>query len=296
MSDTTYLISEAAKKAGVESHVLRYWEEELSLPIARNEMGHRYYTKQDIQIFLSIKELKRRGFQLKTIKELVPKLEETAYTENIATGDSGGITRATEKNRKKLRRQRSQQKKEEIKNQAELKDKQSDTNAPKKPEPVKAEKTKTPSGVKVVVHRKDQPIKPSAKIQEQPAVRIKIGDRAVSPAQADSKPEVKQSVEKQEPAAVKPAEQKAEKSQRGQAAAVQKSEKEQQSEKPKTDQRQDEFYQIMERLIQQLSVPNRSEDRFKRLDAAIRKHQYSRRLVAATEEQGKKRKKKYSKG
>ena len=37
------LISDAAKKVQVESHVLRYWEEELKLPIKRNEMGHRYY-------------------------------------------------------------------------------------------------------------------------------------------------------------------------------------------------------------------------------------------------------------
>ena len=28
-----YLISETAKLVGVESHVLRYWEEELKLPI-----------------------------------------------------------------------------------------------------------------------------------------------------------------------------------------------------------------------------------------------------------------------
>ncbi len=46
---TIYYISEAAKKVQVESHVLRYWEDELELPIMRNEMGHRYYTEQDIR-------------------------------------------------------------------------------------------------------------------------------------------------------------------------------------------------------------------------------------------------------
>ena len=44
MGDVHYMISEAAKQVGVESHVLRYWEEELELEISRNEMGHRYYT------------------------------------------------------------------------------------------------------------------------------------------------------------------------------------------------------------------------------------------------------------
>ncbi len=46
-----YMISDAAALAGVETHVLRYWEEELDLTIPRNEMGHRYYTRENIQEF-----------------------------------------------------------------------------------------------------------------------------------------------------------------------------------------------------------------------------------------------------
>ena len=38
-----YMISDASKMLEVENHVLRYWEEELELPIPRNELGHRYY-------------------------------------------------------------------------------------------------------------------------------------------------------------------------------------------------------------------------------------------------------------
>ena len=34
MEETRYMISDAAKKVEVEAHVLRYWEEELELPIA----------------------------------------------------------------------------------------------------------------------------------------------------------------------------------------------------------------------------------------------------------------------
>lgn len=62
------MISDAARLIEVESHVLRYWEEELELPIARNEMGHRYYTEDDIRLLKHIKELKERGYQLKAIK------------------------------------------------------------------------------------------------------------------------------------------------------------------------------------------------------------------------------------
>lgn len=68
---TIYYISEAAKKVQVESHVLRYWEEELELPIMRNEMGHRYYTEQDIRQLQEIKQLKEQGLQLKAIRTIL---------------------------------------------------------------------------------------------------------------------------------------------------------------------------------------------------------------------------------
>ncbi len=64
-------ISDAAKKVQVESHVLRYWEEELKLPIKRNEVGHRYYTDADIERFIQIKNMKERGLQLKAIKMIL---------------------------------------------------------------------------------------------------------------------------------------------------------------------------------------------------------------------------------
>ncbi len=67
----TYFISDAAKEVKVESHVLRYWEEELNLPIKRNELGHRYYTKEDVELFCKVKDLKERGLQLKAIKTIM---------------------------------------------------------------------------------------------------------------------------------------------------------------------------------------------------------------------------------
>lgn len=72
MGDVHYMISETSKKVGVESHVLRYWEEELELPIGRTEMGHRHYTEDDIQLFSCIKELKEQGMLLKEIKSILP--------------------------------------------------------------------------------------------------------------------------------------------------------------------------------------------------------------------------------
>lgn len=77
MNEQRYMISDASKKLEVEPHVLRYWEEELKMDIQRNEMGHRYYSEQDLRVLESVKELKQNGFQLKAIKLLMPELKTT---------------------------------------------------------------------------------------------------------------------------------------------------------------------------------------------------------------------------
>ncbi len=71
MEEKRYIISEAAERTGIETHVLRYWEDELDLDIPRNEMGHRYYTERQIELFKQIKELKDSGFQLKAVKAVL---------------------------------------------------------------------------------------------------------------------------------------------------------------------------------------------------------------------------------
>ena len=83
-----YLISEAAHLADVEPHVLRYWEEELELNIPRNELGHRYYTEQHIEMFRKIKIFKERGYQLKAIRANLYGDKQTAP---IIAGEDGGI-------------------------------------------------------------------------------------------------------------------------------------------------------------------------------------------------------------
>lgn len=79
--ETRYTVRQAMEMIGVKAYVLRYWEDELDLKIHRNEMGHRYYTGYDIQLFMNINELKKRGLQLRAIKELIPKmnLKEVEY-------------------------------------------------------------------------------------------------------------------------------------------------------------------------------------------------------------------------
>ena len=90
MKEDYYLIKEAAAMVGVESHVLRYWEEELKMDIHRNEMGHRYYTKKDIEVLSKVRDLKGKGLQLKAIRnylemrrEQIAKEEKTKSTDVV---------------------------------------------------------------------------------------------------------------------------------------------------------------------------------------------------------------------
>ena len=70
VEEKQYKISEMTKLIKVEAHVLRYWEEELQLPIKRNNLGHRYYTQEDVERFLKVRDLKEKGIQLKGIRIL----------------------------------------------------------------------------------------------------------------------------------------------------------------------------------------------------------------------------------
>lgn len=90
--EQTLFISDAAKKVHVEAHVLRYWEEELELPIKRNELGHRYYTEEDVKRFQEIRELKERGLQLKAIRLIL----KNGKLDRLSDGESAQAEKAAE--------------------------------------------------------------------------------------------------------------------------------------------------------------------------------------------------------
>lgn len=81
MKEDHYLIKEAANLVGVETHVLRYWEEELKMEIHRNDLGHRFYTKKDVENLKKVKELKDRGLQLKAIRNYLEMRKEQILKE-----------------------------------------------------------------------------------------------------------------------------------------------------------------------------------------------------------------------
>ena len=102
MEEMRYTISDAAKMVKVESHVLRYWEDELSLDIPRNEMGHRYYTQRESDVFCQIRALKDKGFQLKAIKDVLEIMFEEEKGTNIISLDNvrQNLTGSEEKTKK----------------------------------------------------------------------------------------------------------------------------------------------------------------------------------------------------
>lgn len=110
MEEMRYTISDAAKMVKVESHVLRYWEDELALEIPRNEMGHRYYTQREIDVFCQIRALKDRGFQLKAIKDILEIMFEEEKGTNIISLDNvrQSLGEMQEEPKKPKRRARNQ--------------------------------------------------------------------------------------------------------------------------------------------------------------------------------------------
>ena len=190
MNETRYLISETAKITQVEPHVLRYWEEELGLAIGRNEMGHRYYTDKDIQTFLTIKELKKKGLQLRAIRTIIQQTDQQINGQEIVD-----------------------------------------------------QTIRDPDIVRQVLDAKEKisAAQDTASVCEQRRSVIKLQEKRQ--------------------------EKKLEKS------------------------KEERFGEIMERLIHDIELDERKEGRYRRLDEAIRKHQQSRKMVAATQENAKRKSK-----
>ena len=73
---------------------------------------------------------------------------------------------------------------------------------------------------------------------------------------------------------------------------IQSFEKKEEKQKRRSEQptKEERFQAIMERLIHDIELKERKEGRYRRLDEAIRRHQQSRKMVAATQENRKKKK------
>ncbi len=96
MNEKVYSVSEAVRLIGVESHVLRYWEEELDIFIARTSQGHRVYSRQNVDLFCRVKELREEGLQLKAIRRVLNqtagKAGESAEFAGFGSGGQNGCS------------------------------------------------------------------------------------------------------------------------------------------------------------------------------------------------------------
>ncbi len=106
MEEKQYKISEMAKMVHVEAHVLRYWEEELELPIRRNDLGHRYYTNEDVERFMRVKQLKEKGIQLKGIRAMLDLPQEyVILKEEVPEVSTNALNFSNDKEEKAIRLQ-----------------------------------------------------------------------------------------------------------------------------------------------------------------------------------------------
>ncbi len=92
----TYTIGDAAKKVKVETHVLRYWEEELGLDIGRNDLGHRFYTDTDVELLDNVKRWKDQGLQLKAIRLMLSENGKLSVPQEVVREAQAMVEKAAE--------------------------------------------------------------------------------------------------------------------------------------------------------------------------------------------------------
>ena len=84
-TDTSLTIAEAAARAGVSVHTLRYYERAgLLTPIERNVSGHRRFTPEDVEWIVVCKRLRATGMPIRRIR---------AYAELVRDGDGNEADR-----------------------------------------------------------------------------------------------------------------------------------------------------------------------------------------------------------
>ncbi len=68
MGERRYLLADVAKRLEIPPYMLRYYEDALAISIPRNERGLRYYGRSEVELFKSVLNLEKKGFNLGEIK------------------------------------------------------------------------------------------------------------------------------------------------------------------------------------------------------------------------------------
>jgi DNA-binding transcriptional MerR regulator len=91
---TYHSISEVSAIAGVEPHVLRYWETQFKmLRPKKNRAGNRMYRTKDIALVMSIKKmLYEQGFTISGARKKLLEDRRTSSGSSKSTGEKEGAT------------------------------------------------------------------------------------------------------------------------------------------------------------------------------------------------------------
>jgi DNA-binding transcriptional MerR regulator len=85
ITDARLTIAEAAARAGVSGHTLRYYERAgLVAPIERNGSGHRRFSAEDVEWIIVCRRLRATGMPIRRIR---------AYAELVRDGDGNEAQR-----------------------------------------------------------------------------------------------------------------------------------------------------------------------------------------------------------
>lgn len=75
MTKRQFRIGDLAKELKVKKFVIRFWEKEFNLKSGRSQGGQRFYTSDDLNIFLTIKDLLyNQGFTIAGAKKQLPEV------------------------------------------------------------------------------------------------------------------------------------------------------------------------------------------------------------------------------
>lgn len=69
--ESIYSIKDFAKTLDISICAVRKWEDDYQLCIPRNELGHRFYTQREIDIFKKIIKLKDEGANIHLIRKIL---------------------------------------------------------------------------------------------------------------------------------------------------------------------------------------------------------------------------------
>lgn len=274
MDKQVYTISQAAKEVGESASVLRYWEQTLEIRVNRDSKGYRCYTGYDIQLFLNIKELKKRGLKLDAIRELVPRIYQygpgAPRSKTRLLEDSGQEWDVECEQAEEIFEIEEANDIEEIRDFEELR---------KTEEAQDVEELREPDGLRDAEEAQDTEEIQQADEPQESGAQAPDGVQEPPIAQESQEPPLSKARREEEPSQIP---------EEGQVPLRMN---------PKDDLRLTEFQNILEKLIAQgVKEKNQEELRIRKLDEKIRYHQQGIKQVAAAQEikrrrRGKRRKK-----